>query len=442
MKGERNMKWTITTTGAVIAVLSALTAWGRSPAPDWTTVMLGELDRPILIELGQRSVIRTPDERQGRNLASSLWWQNAGERHEQTCIEVVANGAGWIQVDMNVVASGPGSSTWFDSTCVATNWTEIESKLERRSPSFHGSTVAMHLMRERGDWNAFDLVAIRSVKHGLGEEDLANAQRRSLSLPFFPTREQSRAMVRIVNDGQVRGGATIQGIEDNGTKTVWHEVSLEPMMATVVRAREIRVDRGTSLRLSIWTSDQVRVSAYTVGTQGLLTPLARQQRETDKGHWNAEAASMEETVDFGRPSLMHFADLFLGPERRGRRSWLRIVNRNGYPANVQVRAIHDSGRENIGGATSFRINAESALTISASDIIEGNSVMTGQMNGQERRRANRWRVQVESRTNIDVVNMMSTPNGNLVTLDVERQRDWCGGEGEATYCIGYASQDG
>lgn len=98
----------------------------------------------------------------------------------------------------------------------------------------------------------------------------------------------------------------------------------------------------------------------------------------------------------------------------GKQSFLRFINENNSPVEVEIQAIDDEGENAPSGTLNFQLAAKASLHLNAQDLESGNSDkgISGSLgNGQ-----GKWQLIVSTSSDIEVVSLVRTPDGFLTSL--------------------------
>ena len=147
------------------------------------------------------------------------------------------------------------------------------------------------------------------------------------------------------------------------------------------------------------------------------------------GHWRLEFEQVPRDVhafaytrsEDGFVTSMH--DVVPGPHERHevlffnpasnteQVSKLRLVNPTDEPAFITIRGVDDRGREGT-GRVSLRVDAGTSRTVTSQQLERGDSDVFGRLgNG-----SGKWRLLVEASEEIDVVNLLESPTGDIANL--------------------------
>ena len=216
-----------------------------------------------------------------------------------------------------------------------------------------------------------------------------------------------QTFLRIINTGSSQGTVTIAGIDDSGN---------------------IAPNGDVMFDLNAGESKQMNASDLENGNldKGLLGMLG-----TGDGRWKLTVSS---SLDLEVMSLVRTPDGFLTNLSRttpvsggvnevwlfnpasnvNQKSTLRLVNNDSTRGSVTISAIDDTGASAPNGEIIFNIGADSAMSISALDLEDGNGDMG--LVGSLGNGAGKWRLRISSDVDLQVQSLLETPSGFLTNL--------------------------
>ena len=214
------------------------------------------------------------------------------------------------------------------------------------------------------------------------------------------------SLVRFVNRSATSGTVRITAIDDTGRR-------FGPVTLTLGALRDANITSGDlergnaakglpvgvgdgsgSWRLELATAHTIEHLAYIRTPDGFLTSMHDEAPESGGSHW----------VPFFNPA-----------SNTSKVSRLRIINPGATAAEVTVTGIDDGGVAG-SGTVSLALAAGSARTLSAQDLERGGAGFSGRLGDG----AGKWRLNVSSTADIQVMSLLSTRTGHLANLSTAR----------------------
>ena len=214
------------------------------------------------------------------------------------------------------------------------------------------------------------------------------------------------SLVRIVNRSATSGTVRITAIDDTGRR-------FGPVILTLGALRDANITSGDlergnaakglpagvgngsgSWRLELVTALTIEPLAYIRTPDGFLTSMHDEAPESGGSHW----------VPFFNPA-----------SNTSKVSRLRIINPGATAATVTVTGRDDGG---VAGSGTVRLTlaAGSSRTLSAQDLERGGAGFSGRLGDG----AGKWRLNVSSTADIQVMSLLSTRTGHLANLSTAR----------------------
>ena len=214
------------------------------------------------------------------------------------------------------------------------------------------------------------------------------------------------SLVRIVNRSATSGTVRITAIDDTGrrfgpvTLTLGARQALNITSGDLERGNAAKglpvgVGNGSgSWRLELVTALTIEPLAYIRTPDGFLTSMHDEAPESGGDHW----------VPFFNPA-----------SNTSKVSRLRIINPGATAATVTVTGRDDGG---VAGSGTVRLTlaAGSSRTLSAQDLERGGAGFSGRLGDG----AGKWRLNVSSTADIQVMSLLSTRTGHLANLSTAR----------------------
>ena len=214
------------------------------------------------------------------------------------------------------------------------------------------------------------------------------------------------SLVRIVNRSATSGTVRITAIDDTGRR-------FGPVTLTLGALRDANITSGDlergnaakglpvgvgngsgSWRLELATALTIEPLAYIRTPDGFLTSMHDEAPVSGGDHW----------VPFFNPA-----------SNTTKVSRLRIINPGSTAAAVTVTGLDDGGNAG-SGTVSLTLAAGAARTLSAQDLERGGAGFSGRLGDG----AGKWRLNVRSSANIQVMSLLSTRTGHLANLSTTR----------------------
>ena len=214
------------------------------------------------------------------------------------------------------------------------------------------------------------------------------------------------SLVRIVNRSVTSGTVRITAIDDTGRR-------FGPVILTLGAGRDANITSGDlergnaakglpvgvgngsgSWRLELVTAIWIEPLAYIRTPDGFLTSMHDEAPVSGGSHW----------VPFFNPA-----------SNTSKVSRLRIINPGATAATVTVTGRDDGG---VAGSGTVRLTlaAGSSRTLSAQDLERGGAGFSGRLGDG----AGKWRLNVSSTADIQVMSLLSTRTGHLANLSTAR----------------------
>ena len=221
-----------------------------------------------------------------------------------------------------------------------------------------------------------------------------------------------QGFVRIGNYSARAGTVSVLAIDDAGERFGPITISLTAGQVVHFNSNDLEngnADKGLSAgvgngqghwRLEVETDlDLLGPLAYVRTTDGFLT-------------------SMHDVVrPRGDQSLRHVVPIFNPASNANQVSQLRLINPTDSPAQVVVSAIDDAGNPAPEGDVMFVLPPGHAKLITASDLENGQSDLTGRLGDG----AGKWRLLVTADRPVRVLNLLQSRTGNLTNLSSSPQ---------------------
>ena len=224
---------------------------------------------------------------------------------------------------------------------------------------------------------------------------------REHSIPLFLPEDNMdlQGFIRIVNHSDQEGMVKIYGVDDAGMRAGPATLSLEPMQT--VHLNSSHLEAGTADRALEGSlgdgSGNWRLLLY---SDLDIEPLAYMRKRSDPGmgflnslHDQAREASMNWRVPIFNPG-----------SNTNQASRLRLINPGDASANISITGRDDNGAAGPGGQVSLSLEASMAMEISAQELEEGASSLTGSLGDG----AGKWLLNVASDQPIQVMSLMES----------------------------------
>ena len=214
------------------------------------------------------------------------------------------------------------------------------------------------------------------------------------------------SLVRFVNRSSTSGTVRITAIDDTGRRFGPVTLTLGGLRDTNITSGDLErgnaakglpvgVGNGSgSWRLELATALIIEPLAYIRTPDGFLTSMHDEAPVSGGGHW----------VPFFNPA-----------SNTSKVSRLRIINPGATAAAVTVTGLDDGGNAG-SGTVSLTLPAGAARTLSAQDLERGGAGFSGRLGDG----AGKWRLNVRSSANIQVMSLLSTRTGHLANLSTTR----------------------
>ena len=211
------------------------------------------------------------------------------------------------------------------------------------------------------------------------------------------------SLVRIVNRSDTSGTVRITAIDDTGERFGPVILTLDARQAVNITSRNLERgntavglpigigDGSGSWRLELETALTIEALAYIRTPDGFLTSMH-------------DVASMSEGGD-------HWVPIFNPGSNTQKVSHLRLINPGSTAAEVTVTGRDDLGDE-ASGTVSLTLPGGAARTLTAQALEAGGEGFDGRLGDG----AGKWRLNVRSATDIQVMSLLATPTGHLANL--------------------------
>ena len=241
--------------------------------------------------------------------------------------------------------------------------------------------------------------------HVASSETLAPPD-HALPLVTAASNLQIQTIVRIINRSSHAGAMEIHAIDDSGQRFGPVTLALEARRSKSFSSRDLEqgnVSVGLSggvgdgdgdWRLELRTDLVTEARAYSRSVDGFLTEMDDIVVET-------APASMRYYVPFFNPaSNLSFVSI------------LRLTNSDTRSASVVISGIDALGEPAPGGDVRLTLPSEGARWVSAEELEEGGSGLTGSLGDGE----GKWRLHVSANRPLQVMSLMRTRSGHLSNL--------------------------
>ena len=214
------------------------------------------------------------------------------------------------------------------------------------------------------------------------------------------------SLVRFVNRSATSGTVRITAIDDTGRRFGPVTLTLGALRDANITSSDLErgnaakglpvgVGNGSgSWRLELATALTIEPLAYIRTPDGFLTSMHDEAPESGGSHW----------VPFFNPA-----------SNTSKVSRLRIINPGATAATVTVTG-RDDGGEAGSGTVRLTLAAGSSRTLSAQDLERGGAGLSGRLGDG----AGKWRLNVSSTADIQVMSLLSTRTGHLANLSTAR----------------------
>ena len=229
------------------------------------------------------------------------------------------------------------------------------------------------------------------------------------TVPMFnpASNARQRSILRLLNLGTEATAVRITGIDDAATQP-GDAVSLaiEPGSVRELSAADLEAGAGDlsgtlgdgqgKWRLAVAADKPILVASLLESPSGRLTNLSTVPDNKEPG---AEGATK------------HHVPLFLSAaDQRGRRSFVRVVNRDTSPATVRVRPFDDTVRDY--GSVTLTVAAGEAAHFNSHHLEVGGAGLSGGVGAGE----GDWRLELEAVADIDVLTYVRHADGFLTSM--------------------------
>ena len=220
---------------------------------------------------------------------------------------------------------------------------------------------------------------------------------------FLSTSDPSarQGLVRVVNKDHRPGTVGIQAIDDAGR--VYEPLSLSLDAYGIAEVSSNDLELGNTLvglsgstgpgdgnwRLNLSSELNIDVFAFVKTPDGLATPI-------------------QDTV--ARMGNRHEVTWFKAIDDSDRIGLLRLINRDEYPAHVEIRSLDDRGERQ--GTVRLTVAPRASRMLTVMELETGGENLHGSFGDG----FGEWRLTITSDVPIDVMNLLSTPTGHLTNL--------------------------
>jgi len=247
----------------------------------------------------------------------------------------------------------------------------------------------------------------------LGEAALAQSVQPSThSLPLVvsasnPVRE---SFVRIINRSSEAGTVRIYAIDDSGQRFGPVSLKMAARASAHFNSHDLEsgnVDEGLyggvghgrgDWRLELETTLDIEPLAYIRTADGFVTSM--HDLLSDDG------------------SRRYHVPLFNSGSNTSQVSRLRLINTADIDAAIEITGLDDRGRLSAGGNVRLTLRAGEARTISAQELEEGGSTLSGELGDG----TGKWQLFVSSDRPIQIMNLLNSPTGHLTNLSTSPSR--------------------
>ena len=239
---------------------------------------------------------------------------------------------------------------------------------------------------------------------------------RTIPLVISASNLRQQGFVRIINRSDHAGTVSIEAIDDSGQR--FGPVSLSLEAKEGVRFNSVDLEQGNSdIGLSAGVGDGAGDWRLELSTTLDIEPLAFIRMP------GGVLTSMHEVASEETP--MHYRVPFFNPaSNRSLVSRLRLINPGERDADVTITGLDARGDAPPRGEVSLDLPAGAARTLTAQQIEEGASGLTGRFGDGE----GKWQLFVSSSAPIRVMGLMQTRSGHLSNLSTTTR----GAEGSKT----------
>lgn len=228
---------------------------------------------------------------------------------------------------------------------------------------------------------------------------------RGFRAPFFASAHGAtqRGFVRLSNYGTTSATVSLQAVDDEGTTAGPLAFDLAPGASRQFNSADLEdgnaakgIRTGLGSGEGHWRLEfedvppNVHTLAYTRSGDGFVT-------------------SMHDVV--AGPNKQHEVPFFNPASNTRQVSKLRLINTTDQRALVTIRGIDDRGIE-ARRAMHFRLDAGAARTVTSQQLEAGDVGLIGNLSNG----SGKWRLQVTADQEIDVVNLLESPTGDITNL--------------------------
>ena len=250
----------------------------------------------------------------------------------------------------------------------------------------------------------------------------SHAERHAIPLLLPPDAPGgAQGVLRILNRAGEAGTVTIHAIDDSGVRTGPAIFTLGSAAAVEFTAAELASGnpaRGLSggigplagdLRLEVETDLDIAPLAFARAADGTLSAM----HDTVRGASGDLSGSASGGISGGAPASYRYEVPVFNPASDVvRPSRLRLINAGHAPAAVTIGARDDSGALAAGGDVTLTLPPHGARTLTAPQLESGDSGLTGRLGAG----VGRWRLTVASDRPVQVLNIVTSPAGDLNNL--------------------------
>ena len=253
---------------------------------------------------------------------------------------------------------------------------------------------------------------------------------REHSIPLFLAADApQQGFIRIINNSDREGEVKIYGVDDAGMRFGPATLSLQAMQTMHLNSGDLENgnadkqlngalgDGAGNWRLLLYSGLDVEPLAY-MRVEGFLNSVHRQVRESSK-RWRVP--------------------IFNPGDNPNQVSRLRLINPGDAAANITITGRDDAGEPASGGQVSLSLEASRAMEVSAQELQDGASGLTGSLGDG----AGKWQLSVAADQPIYVMSLMESA-GLLSNLSAGRRayrgatNTWTLSFGDAANDAGYA----
>ncbi len=242
---------------------------------------------------------------------------------------------------------------------------------------------------------------------------------REYLIAYFPAaadRLNRQGFLRIVNHSERDGSIEITAFDDSGTQFGPVTLNVDAMQTVHLNSIDLEAgdeDKGLATgvgapslgdwRFHISSTPEIKVYAYIRTPDDFLSAMHDVVPQNESVYTVATFNPASDTEN---------------------ESFLRIVNTSSAGAEVSVIGVDDRGVTS--DKVEMNIPAHAARTISSGDLENGSADLNGSLgNG-----TGRWRLNIESKSQLLVMSLLSTPTGHLTNLSTDPSVHELGGESD------------